>query len=611
MWFSKITTCMLVPAWVMASLVAANAFVPAFAFHHPSGSSGSTIASPSPPRHHYRAVSSSSSTSTSSSTSCSTSSSTSLKTVENPDDSNQAEDPSGASRAKDIPRGGGTNVIDDKPPAFPSLADFRNFAIPCLGLWVAQPLLSLVDTAFVGLSAKVPAESAAQLASLGPATTFFDGATYLFAFLNVATTNLYSTAIAQKGEQSDEAEAVVCTASRVAMRCGIGIMFFLLAFARPLLALYIGHGADPALIDSAVDYVKIRAFSMPTSLLLGVVQAALLGAKDSVTPLIAILYSTVVNVFGDLYLVRVAGMGLRGAAIATLLAQWAATFALLGPARKRLVRDHSLGLWKKKKPTTVNGSGSNLVTSRAFLGFAAPVLTLILGKLAAFGFMTHSAAAVPGQPTPLAAHQIILSLFFFVSPFMEVISQTAQTFVPPYLAPVNDYIASSDANTLDDPIVKPWLDNAFSLGTYLLKLGFMSATVVASLASLIPAFFGGMLTSDPVVKNSVKPLAKYLWAGAFLTAPVAVSEGILLARRELKYLAGVYVLTTALLPSALLRVKSIGGNVDQVWACFAVFQLCRAGFFAGRIWSGSIIKAITGLFGKKEDSTTASLPVEG
>ena len=43
---------------------------------------------------------------------------------------------------------------------------------------------------------------------------------------------------------------------------------------------------------------------MPTSLLLGVVQAALLGAKDSVTPLIAILYSTVVNVVGDWLLVN-------------------------------------------------------------------------------------------------------------------------------------------------------------------------------------------------------------------------------------------------------------------------------------------------------------------
>lgn len=153
--------------------------------------------------------------------------------------------------------------------------------------------------------------------------------------------------------------------------------------------MFVGHEAEnsPGLLDSAVDYVKIRAFSMPTSLLLGVVQAALLGAKDSVTPLIAILYSTIVNVVGDYLLVKHFKMGLQGAAIATLIAQWAATAALLGPARRRLVRDHSLGLWKKKAEKKSN----NNVSARAFLGFAAPVLTLILGKLAAFGFMTHSA----------------------------------------------------------------------------------------------------------------------------------------------------------------------------------------------------------------------------
>ncbi|MGK3733811.1 MAG: Na+-driven multidrug efflux pump, partial [Bacillariaceae sp.] len=70
-----------------------------------------------------------------------------------------------------------------------------------------------------------------------------------------------------------------------------------------------------------VAYVKIRAFSLPTSLLLGVIQSALLGAKDSVTPLIAILYSTVVNLVGDFLLVKIFGMGLQGAAIATLIAQ--------------------------------------------------------------------------------------------------------------------------------------------------------------------------------------------------------------------------------------------------------------------------------------------------
>jgi Na+-driven multidrug efflux pump len=360
-----------------------------------------------------------------------------------------------------------------------------------------------------------------------------------------------------------------------------------------------GHEVDntPALLDAAVDYVKIRALSMPTSLLIGVVQAALLGAKDSVTPLIAILYSTIVNVVGDYILVKVLKMGLRGAAIATVLAQFVSTIALLRAARKRLVRDGSLGVIKKAKTTP-----SDAVSGRIFLGFAAPVLTLILGKLAAFGFMTHSAAAVPGQPIPLASHQIILSLFFFVSPFMEVLSQTAQTFMPPYLAPANDYISKKmTSNKQYDPSadknVQLWLKSAFSVGTTLLQYGFVMASVVASLVSLIPAFYGGMLTSDPTIQNAVKPLGKYLWAGAFLTAPVAVSEGVLLARRELKFLASVYVISTMLLPPALIRVKVLGGNVEQVWACFAVFQLFRAACFAGKIWTRPVLKGLSTYLG--------------
>jgi Na+-driven multidrug efflux pump len=97
----------------------------------------------------------------------------------------------------------------------------------------------LVDTAFVGLSGS-PSMSASNLAALGPATTFIDGATYLFVFLNVATTNLYASARAQAGEDSLKAESVVRTSARIALRSGVGLMIFLLAVCRPLLALYIG-----------------------------------------------------------------------------------------------------------------------------------------------------------------------------------------------------------------------------------------------------------------------------------------------------------------------------------------------------------------------------------
>ena len=92
------------------------------------------------------------------------------------------------------------------------------------------------------------AGSAAQLAALGPATTFIDGSLYLFAFLNVATTNLYASALARGDSEkknklgNDElpGEGVVRTAAKTSLYSGIGLMFFLLAVARPLIALYIG-----------------------------------------------------------------------------------------------------------------------------------------------------------------------------------------------------------------------------------------------------------------------------------------------------------------------------------------------------------------------------------
>ena len=441
-------------------------------------------------------------------------------------------------------------------------------------------------------------------------TYSFDGATYLFAFLNVATTNLYSSARAaaittesNSAHPYERAESVVRTSAQVAVNCGIGLMIFMLLFTRPLLQLYIGHETctnTPGLLKSATEYVLIRAVSLPTSLLLGVLQAALLGAKDSVTPLIAILYSTITNIVGDFLLVRVFPLGLQGAAIATTLAQWAGTAALIPAARNKLVQDHNLGLFsfsgKKQEPPadssvpTPPSKSNNNVSAKVFLGFAAPVLTLIIGKLAAFGFMTHTAAHVPHQPTSLASHQIILSLLFFCCPFFEVISQTAQTFLPPFLAPVQSYVkrqrskdVSYDSN--NDPAVESWLNAGQEVATTLLGMGLASAGIVASIATLVPAFFGFFITTDSAVIQALKPLAKYLWFGALFWAPVAVSEGVLLARLELKFLAGVYLLSTLFLPPALLQVKlRPNGNIEKVWLCFVIFQILRASAFTSRIW---------------------------
>ena len=479
----------------------------------------------------------------------------------------------------------------------PTLAQILRFALPCLALWIAQPLLSLVDTITVGLSA-APGAGAIQLGALGPATTFIDGATYLFAFLNTATTNLYASALALAQQRAktpaqrndpeylkQAGNSVARTSAKISLICGVFLTTLLITCGKPLLRFYVGGGTNDNILQPALEYILIRAWSMPTSLLYGVVQAALLGAKDSVTPLIAILYSTIVNTVGDVGLVCFLKKGVVGAAIATVAAQWAGTAAMIIPARNKLFVPSKTNKISKEDDI-------HHVSSKSFLVFAAPVLTLVLGKLAAFGILTNVASALPGEAS-LAAHQITLTLFFFISPFLEVISQTAQSFLPPFFIAASGIDSTPNGNKKKNAVRNVEAQKeADILSLRLLKMGVFVGMVMGSLASMVPRFFPQLVTNDKVVQEAVRPLALPLLVGALLTAPVAVSEGILLAKRELGYLASVYVLSTALLPPALIYgVKLVKGPVVNVWWGFAIFQLFRAICFTGRLWGTKLLFA--------------------
>eukprot|EP00565_Helicotheca_tamesis_P000898 CAMPEP_0185737350 /NCGR_PEP_ID=MMETSP1171-20130828/30187_1 /TAXON_ID=374046 /ORGANISM="Helicotheca tamensis, Strain CCMP826" /LENGTH=157 /DNA_ID=CAMNT_0028408251 /DNA_START=16 /DNA_END=485 /DNA_ORIENTATION=+ len=64
-------------------------------------------------------------------------------------------------------RGGG-DKDEHVPPPLPTLEEIRKFAVPCFAVWVAAPMLSMVDTATVGLSAS-PGTGPTRLGALGPA----------------------------------------------------------------------------------------------------------------------------------------------------------------------------------------------------------------------------------------------------------------------------------------------------------------------------------------------------------------------------------------------------------------------------------------------------------
>ena len=82
------------------------------------------------------------------------------------------------------------NVALGKLPEMPTLLQYTKFALPCLGLWIAGPLLSLVDTSFVGLSGS-PDMSAKRLAGgLAPMNPFRQSCFFIFISSHIADSTI-------------------------------------------------------------------------------------------------------------------------------------------------------------------------------------------------------------------------------------------------------------------------------------------------------------------------------------------------------------------------------------------------------------------------------------
>jgi hypothetical protein len=83
-----------------------------------------------------------------------------------------------------------------------SKRELLRFAIPALGIYLANPLLSNIDNAFVGRTV-----GTAGLAALSPATICTDQSLYLFSFLGRATTGIVARAYASENQDSPTVDA--------------------------------------------------------------------------------------------------------------------------------------------------------------------------------------------------------------------------------------------------------------------------------------------------------------------------------------------------------------------------------------------------------------------
>jgi Na+-driven multidrug efflux pump len=254
-----------------------------------------------------------------------------------------------SSRIIDATNHDSSDVVNINAVVAPTVPKILRYTLPAIGIWLCSPVLSMIDTAAVGLLA-----GTAQQAALNPAVSVSDYGALVVAFMYTATTNL--VAAASREDRDDEVVVAAAamaandangstrprpkttrtlvTALGLASRVGTFLAIALYALGPRLLKLLIGNDAshlDPIIFSSALRYVRIRALGMPAMVTIGTAQSACLGMQDVRSPLYVLLAAAIVNFLGDVALVPLKGGwwgdvfgGAAGAAWATVASQYAA-----------------------------------------------------------------------------------------------------------------------------------------------------------------------------------------------------------------------------------------------------------------------------------------------
>ncbi|HSJ70455.1 MAG TPA: MATE family efflux transporter, partial [Acidimicrobiia bacterium] len=202
-------------------------------------------------------------------------------------------------------------------------------AIPALGTLAMDPLVSIVDTAWVARLGTEP------LAALAIASAVFAAVFSIFNFVHMTITPLVAGEVG--AGRTDRAGAVSKGALGVSFVIGVVVAVVAVAFADGIVGLF---GAAPDVAELASDYLRIRFIALPMMLVAMAGHGIFRGHSDTRTPLWVALGMNVVNLVLDPLLIFTLGLGVSGAAWATVAAQTIAAVwflvLILGTQRERL-----------------------------------------------------------------------------------------------------------------------------------------------------------------------------------------------------------------------------------------------------------------------------------
>lgn len=267
-------------------------------------------------------------------------------------------------------------------PIFPSMI---RFAIPILFSNLFQQMYNTMDTVIVGHTL-----GETSLAAIGSATAIYD---LLIGFalgigrgLSIVTARSYGSKDRELLKRSVASSIVI----------GIGITVILTLLTRWILFpfLQILHTPEE-IINEAYSYIATITLFTGVMFAYNLCSGLLTAIGNSVMPLVFLVVSSVLNVFLDLLFITQMHMGVRGAAIATVIAQSVSVFLcilyilkkaqLLVPTRKHFCMEKNLY-------QEMIAQGLSMAFMNSFVSAGTAILQLGINGLGYLVIAGHTAA---------------------------------------------------------------------------------------------------------------------------------------------------------------------------------------------------------------------------
>lgn len=197
-------------------------------------------------------------------------------------------------------------------------AHINKLAIPALIAGIAEPLLSITDTAVVG---NISVNATEALSAVGIAGAFIAMLVWVFGQTRSAISAIISQYLG--ANKLDEVKTLPAQAIAIILTISFILIVLTYPFAEYILNFY---NAEGLILEYSSSYYRIRIFGLPFTLFTFAVFGIFRGLQNTYIPMIIAIIGAVLNVFLDIILVYgiegyIPALHIDGAAYASLISQ--------------------------------------------------------------------------------------------------------------------------------------------------------------------------------------------------------------------------------------------------------------------------------------------------